>query len=526
MVLAAFSLQENYWEEFELQDEDIEFIYTHLLEVETPLTPLELIEVLVEERIQRERRAIEEQRIAGADIYLPQDLFEVGQFLVFPALNWRRGEVIDARPGWNPDLGEFAVIKVRFDDSEEREFAANLDDHDLNNPPDVAGEDVPNPQSVLVSYQDLLTERLEQGLEANQDFVRIAGRWFPRALLVGVNAGHLNLAEAALDMAGGGPLKTTDLLEQVELPKNENIKLVEFSLDLALQDDPRFDEVGPAGEVLWYLHRLEPEGVQTTPLQLRYEAIEYDRDLLSPEMEALERLLDDELSPPYRADAKVDEVSVHLLFSHWRAGTLPLTLRVRPLFPTAYEAPRIRFILVDGDTGNKFPGWVVREQEYVYGLASWYEQRGLMPGSTVRVKRGKQPGEVIVQADSQRSRRDWVRTILVGTDGGLVFAMLKQVVTAAYDERMAIAVPDPEMLDSIWDQRKKKQPPFERIVVDMVRELTKLNPQGHVHAAELYAAVNLVKRCPPGPILALLASRPWFVHVGDLHFRFDDSEGK
>jgi hypothetical protein len=103
---------------------------------------------------------------------------------------------------------------------------------------------------------------------------------------------------------------------------------------------------------------------------------------------------------------------------------------------------------------------------------------------------------------------------------------LKQVVTAAYDERMAIAVPDPEMLDSIWDQRKKKQPPFERIVVDMVRELTKLNPQGHVHAAELYAAVNLVKRCPPGPILALLASRPWFVHVGDLHFRFDDSEGK
>ena len=53
----------------------------------------------------------------------------------------------------------------------------------------------------------------------------------------------------------------------MELPANVNPKLVEFSLDLALQEDPRFDEVGPAGEVLWYLHRLEPEEVrQTAPM--------------------------------------------------------------------------------------------------------------------------------------------------------------------------------------------------------------------------------------------------------------------
>jgi hypothetical protein len=91
---------------------------------------------------------------------------------------------------------------------------------------------------------------------------------------------------------------------------------------------------------------------------------------------------------------------------------------------------------------------------------------------------------------------------------------------------MGIMVPDMEVLDQIWEKYRQKQPPFERIVVDIVRELTKLNPQKHVHASELYAAVNLVRRCPPEPILALLASRPWFVHVGDLHFRFDDSAGK
>ena len=49
MVLATFSLKENYWEEFELQNEDIEFIYAHLLEVETPLTPQEIISVLKNE---------------------------------------------------------------------------------------------------------------------------------------------------------------------------------------------------------------------------------------------------------------------------------------------------------------------------------------------------------------------------------------------------------------------------------------------------------------------------------------------
>jgi hypothetical protein len=36
--------------------------------------------------------------------------------------------------------------------------------------------------------------------------------------------------------------------------------------------------------------------------------------------------------------------------------------------------------------------------------------------------------------------------------------------------------------------------------------------------------LNITRRCPPASILAVLASRPWFVHVGDLHFRFDDSE--
>ena len=38
MSNSAFSLQEDYWENFKLQDEDVEFLYNHLLETETPMT--------------------------------------------------------------------------------------------------------------------------------------------------------------------------------------------------------------------------------------------------------------------------------------------------------------------------------------------------------------------------------------------------------------------------------------------------------------------------------------------------------
>lgn len=525
MVIASLSLRDDYWETFDLQEEDIEFIYNYLLEIETPLTPQELVSAIVEERIRREIEAFELQRSSAGDLYYPKDSFKEDQNLIFPALDWRKGRVIGLRSGVNPDIADLKIIKVMFDNGEEREFASEVEDHLLNNPPEITQEsELLNPQFVIDHFRDILVENLENNLEANDDFVRIAGRWFPRALLVNVNQGHLNLAEAVLDMAGGGPLPTDSLVEQVELPTSENPKLVEFSLDLGLEEDQRFDEVGPAGEVLWYLKRLEPQEVLEVPSFLRYHEIEHDRDLLSEDMLALEQELDDELSPIKKASTKSDDVVISLIFPHWRVGALPLSARVKHLFPTAYEAPRIRFMLEDKKTGESFPGWVVREERYVIGLREWYQSQGLMPGSIVRVERGDDPGRVVISADSRRSSREWIRTVLVGSDGKTVYAMLKQVVSADFDERMAIAVPDVEAVDAVWERMRKERPAFERVVVEIVRELTKLNPQGHVHAIELYAAVNMVRRCPPGPILALLASRPWFEHVGDLHFRFDDAE--
>ena len=525
MVLNSLSLQEDYWDSFTLEELDIEFLYNHLMETETPLTSQELVSILVTERLRRERQAIEDERVSGGDIYLPKERYALDQKLVFPALAWRRGQVVSLRSGFNPDCGNFEVIQVAFENGEKREYAAALENHALNDPVSLAQDDISyDPQTVLEVYEETLTEALDVGLESHTDFVRIAGRWFPRALLVDINLGHLNLAEAVLDMAGGGPSPTASILEQIELPANVNPKLLEFSLDLALQEDQRFDEVGPSGIVLWFLRRLEPEAVLEPPVYLRYPRVEYDREALSDEMLALERELDDELSPLEGKYSHHHEAAINLIFPHWHAGTLPLASRIRHLFPTAYEAPRIRFTLVDGESGERFPAWVVRNKRYVYGLKDWYIKRGLQPGSIIRVAAGKKAGEVVLHSNMRRPSREWVRTVLVGSDGGVVFAMLKQIVQSHYNERMVIAVPDVKALEQVWTQSGREQVQLERTVVNMVRELSKLNPQGHVHAIELYAAINVIRRCPPGPILAILASRPWFVHVGDLHFRLTEAE--
>jgi hypothetical protein len=174
---------------------------------------------------------------------------------------------------------------------------------------------------------------------------------------------------------------------------------------------------------------------------------------------------------------------------------------------------------VHAKPGQRIPAWVVREPGYVFGLREWYKAHQLIPGSLVDVRKGENPGEVIVEAKTQRASKDWVRTVMVGTDGGFVFAMLKQPITAEFNDRMVVHVPDFKTLDPVWEKNRS----FEDLVLLVMRELSKSNPQGHVHAQELYAAVNLVRRVPPAPIFCLLAESTTYKHVGDLHLRLDEA---
>lgn len=522
-MLSEPLISTDYWTDLQITQQDVEFLHNYLFEYETPLTARELVAVLVDERIRSERLELQKKRQAGGKTYLPKESYQVGDMIVFPALNWQHGHVVSKRAGDNPELGTFDVLAVQMENGSERLFASNLTSHALNDQPVTVESDDFDEDAILQEHGSQIEKKIESAFRDDLGLVRIAGRWFPRALLVDVNIGHLNLAEAVLDMAGGEPLPTSALLKDVALPDGVNPKLAEFSLNLALQEDGRFDEVGPAGEVLWCLRRLEPQEVREVPLHLQYEPIDYDPNVLTPEMLALEAQLDDELSQiDSKPDPKLREVTISLIYPHLRSGTLPISSRVRSMFPTAYESPRVRFTLVDGKTKQKMAAWVVREHGYVYGLREWYEANDLMPGSLVRIQRGEHPGEVVIEAKTYRATKDWVRTVIVGTDGGLVFALLKQSISAEFNDRMAFAIPSFEAVDQLWVQERKR--PFERLVADMIREMSKLTPQGHVHAQELYSAVNIVRRTPPAPLFALLASKPEFIHVGDLHFRLGDVE--
>jgi hypothetical protein len=516
------STSAEYWgATFAINDADLDLVYNKLLEDETPLTPEEMARFIIEKRIAREVEAAR-QREQGAVPYLPKDSYAVGQMVAFTKPRPLMGTVVGVRAGHNPEWGEFDVISVDFGEERQREFAARLASHPLNAVTLSQGQtDLSSPEEVFAQFGPDISQKLDAKLKASPDIVRIAGLWFPRALLATINAHHLNLAEAVLDVAGGGPLPTEALLNEIGLPANINPRLQAFSLHAALQEDQRFDEVGPAGRVEWYLRRLEPPEVLFPPRRLDSAAPENSRAALNEAMQALVIEIDDELSsaPPV---APADAVAVTLTFPHRRVGTLPLSARLAPLFPTAYEAPRVRFILVDGDTGEKYPGWVVRAGKYVYGLEEWYRKLEFPVGGQLTVSRGVSTDEVMVKASKRRPNREWVRTAAPSADGRLLFTMQKKLVGIHYDDLMIVAVDNLVAVDDAW--LKAQSQPFVRLIADIFRELAKLNPQSAVHAKTLYSAVNVVRRCPPEPIFAQLLSQPYYTHVGDAYWRFDQTQ--
>jgi hypothetical protein len=525
MSAVTYASPEAYWSSFELESGDIDFIINLLLEREIPLTTYEMALALIEVRLGQIKLALEEAKRTEHPAYLPAESYKVGQVLTFPIFNNLVGEVVGVREGKNPDIGTFGVIEVKFQNGEPtREFAMNFPNHILNQPPESdSEEDDLDPDVVMQRFGMKIENKLESELSTVEDIVRIAGNWFPRALVAEINEGHLNLAEAVLDVSDGGPLPTDDLLEHIELSESLASKLASFSLDYALQEDERFDEVGPAGQVLWFLQRLEPPEVLFTPPRLESQSSEYDRSSFTPELIDLEKNLYDELVDVDDGKEHDTEVTFPLLFPHWRVGAIPLSQQLKPLFPTAYEAPRIRFILVDGHSGEKFPGWVVRNRGYVYGLEEWFQEYQVPAGGLIRVKSGEMPGEVIVETLDRRMRNDWIRTVSIDESGRVGFTMLKQPVGTAYDDLMVIGLIDRQALDEAWMKRLEKNQPLERTIAHIFRELAKLTPQSAVHAQTLYAAVNVVERQPPAAIFTELTQRPYYVHVGDLYWRFEAS---
>jgi len=524
-MIAPQLINETYWQDFSVGKKDIENIYNLLLEKAVPLSANEILDYLISNRVKHELDAFQKQKSSLGKVYLPKDEFKAGEIISFPALNMEKGKISSVRDGFNPDFLDMKVIDVEFESGKSRSFASHLENHPLNLIQDLPEND-PNLDPVLVkeNFGEDLIQRMEEALKQNDDLVKIAGSWFPRSLLVDVHIGHLNLAEAVLEEAKGGPISTINLMKQVELTANADEKLLEFSFDLALQEDGRFDEVGPSGQTFWFLKELEPLDVKEVPLFLKYSPKEYSFEDLDKFMEMFEGNLYDELETMETPGLLAEKASISLTFPHWRSGTLPLSKSLKKMFPSAYEAPRVLFTFFDPQENERFSGWVVRASKYICGLDKWYQKHELMPGSIVAVEKSKIPGEIIIKFEKSRQNKEWLKTVLVGSDQGFVFAMLKHPLTANFDERMAIAIPDVAALDEIWKNHVFEKESIDKTIIRVLRELAKLNPQRQVHAQELYAAVNILRRCPPSLILFHLLNNDQVEHLGDLYFRIGEKE--
>jgi hypothetical protein len=332
----------------------------------------------------------------------------------------------------------------------------------------------------------------------------------------------LNIAEALVEIKGM-PQATSDFLKDLDLPGevSEEIKLL--SLSRALDSDARFDNIGDMGRELWYLRRLTPDPVVSPPARLRIEDIEYDRDDISHELLLIEREVDDEGSGEevMGPSRPIYKTAIALPYSHWRSGTLPLTVRTRGLFPQAgnHHSP---IVLVDGQSGSRTQGWVVHEESFVYGLEGWYRKYQLPVGAFIRLERTRDPRVIHLDFEARRLKRLW--TIVATVEGrDLAFEMRKLPIACEYDAQLAISEDRQDELDRIWDEVHSRGESLLQTMVRMMPKLTTLSPQNTVHAKTVYSAVNVLRRVPPGPVFALLSTEACFVPMGGGYWTFDEA---
>jgi hypothetical protein len=96
--------------------------------------------------------------------------------------------------------------------------------------------------------------------------------------------------------------------------------------------------------------------------------------------------------------------------------------------------------------------------------------------------------------------------------------MNKVQIACEYDEHLIVSSEDREGLEAFNTGFERNEATLEQIVEMVVPEITKLNPQGTAHVKTIYSAVNMLWRCPPGPIFYTLLSNPRFQDAGDGFF--------
>ena len=518
-----------FWrDQFELTQEDLDFVHELVLDAGSPLTSDQLALRVIEEYQRRETSRMESE-LAKGKIYRPDKPYEVGQTLVFPVLDFSVGEITAIRPGENPEYGDFSVIEVQMNGGK-REFAAGLQTpHRLNNG---KGQGIVEEGALLTAkeiyalYRGEINESLLYALEEGErhtEFVQVGDYWLLTDMLADVHIGHLNIAEAMIEMQSR-PLSAQEILKEIDVNADISQPMQVISINHALSNDARFDRVGNGSGHHWYLKRLEPQEALETPALLRPHQSRYNRALLSVELLQIEWELDDEWGESgigSDVPSIVPSTSFTLIYPHRRHGTLPLSSRTRSFFPAGNEG-RSMVTIIDGRWGKRFTAWVVHGGRYVSGLKEWMEEHNLPVGAQITLERTRNAGEVVIDFRPRRMKREWSRFAAAEANAmGITFEMNKIQITCEYDDYLIVSAEDAKQMDVQSQQVEKAGVSVDELIQQIVPELTKLSPQGTAHAKTVYSAVNMLWRCAPGPVFYALISNRRFRDAGGGFFALE-----
>jgi hypothetical protein len=389
------TLTQRYWQDFELASGDLEHLSEVLIEEEAPMTVEALTRRLVHKRVADEK-AIWDDRESKGHIYQPRDTYSEGDHLVFSALGDVVGTVVGVRPGRHPDYAPFDVIQVRMEGGgETREFAANLGvAHALNfiqvgQETDLDLGDLAGVSSALGdSYGHYVRPVLLRGLRDSPEFADFGEEWFLRGFMLPIEEGHLNLAEAVLDLAAG--FSTAEkILEVLEMPPDTAEAVQVFSLNHALRSDTqsRFRYAGTKTRMEWCLPRV----ADSRPLRFGRGPMDIYRD---HELDHVVEIVSDEsMQPNGRGDN--DEWSHILTFYDWYWGHLPYDQVAMDLLVDPFLEDQLcaRVHLRFGSNEEPFPVVVHYPSEERLGwwgsaeLRNFFEEKELAPGATISVRR-------------------------------------------------------------------------------------------------------------------------------------------
>lgn len=516
----------EYWlEEFAINKEDTAHLYEWVLEQNEPRTISELSHKAIERRCLREEEALMRRGESGA-IYQPQDEYDVGQRLVFPAFDYAAAQVLAVRDGENPRYGPFKVIQVQLEnESGPREFAAGLTvEHALSGSAALLqdSDSLLAAQQLYELYGDTIRQRLEAALDENDDFVPFGDSWYLRGLVPEVTPFHLNIAEAMI-YEHNQPLTIAQLLQEVEFAPEIKPAVQIYALSRALSEDSRFAQISVEDEPAWYLKALVPEEVREMPLHLAVAHATRGGEWLNRELRDFALELGDEADAvdgfpvPPSAPARTE---LFLIYPHRREGTLPLNSRSLALVS---ERPSERFMVtfVDHRRKEEMEGWMMPAAGYAYGLGEWYERHDLPIGTVIELAKGEEPFTFVVDFDQGRAKTDWIRQARVMGDR-VTFSMQRKAYACRYDKHLLIDEGSVNDLDELWTPPQETRSLVEHLIA-LFPELAKLSGLGQVHAKTLYSAVNLTRRCGAVPIFAELTRQACFDPVGDGNWVFDES---